>query len=79
MAELQPLDGPRLRSRRNDRRQAMKLSNVLFVAGGLMGLPAFFVKVGALPMAAQIGWAVAVIGCGIAGGAAWASEAHSNE
>ncbi|EKS9798934.1 hypothetical protein QDD76_004927 [Burkholderia cepacia] len=57
----------------------MKLSNALFLAGGLIGLPAFFVRVGSLPSTAAIGWAVAMIGCGIAGVAAWAFEAASTK
>lgn len=45
----------------------MKLSDVAFILGASLGIPAYFMKVGALPVAAQIGWVSAIVVCGIAG------------
>jgi hypothetical protein len=52
----------------------MKLSNAAFSVGTLLGLPAFFMKVGGLPVAAQVGLLVAIFCCGIVGVALWAFE-----
>ncbi|MGA4113827.1 hypothetical protein ACI2TD_18030 [Ralstonia nicotianae] len=52
----------------------MKASTALFFTGTVIGLPVFFVNAGALLPAAQIGWLVAVVACGIAGAALWAFE-----
>lgn len=52
----------------------MKRSNATFLLGAVIGIPAFFVHVKALPAAAQVAWAVAVFACGIAAAALWSFE-----
>lgn len=53
-----------------------KSSSVMFLAGAVTGVPAFFLRVSDLPISAQIAWCLVVLACGIAGRALWEIVRH---